>query len=315
MINKLLEIRNCSVRDQDDKALISNVTFSVGKNERVGMIGESGSGKSMTIKALLGIVPPNLRMNAETIKLGGVDLSGCTDRERKEIIGTQIGFVPQNTVAYLHPLIKIKKQIADSFMTYRLGTAAQAQQKATELLRLVGITEPERIMNSFPGQLSGGMRQRVNIAMALMCNPRLIVADEPTTALDCIVQKQVTELFFRLSMEKETAVLMVSHNLNMLKKYCDRIIVMYAGQIVEMGETEQIFRNPGHPYTRALIDVIPKLNQDRSKPLTEIPGYVPEIERDRKDCLFYDRCKYATERCRQELPLHTDDTHYVKCIL
>ena len=315
MTNKLLEVRNCSVRAQNHKALISNITFSVGKNERVGIIGESGSGKTMTIKALLGIVPNDLKVTAETIKLGDVDLLNCTDKERKEIVGTQVGFVPQNTVAYLHPLIKIKKQMTDGFMTYKMGTLEQARQKAMELLKLVGIADPERIMNSYPGELSGGMRQRVNIAMALMCNPRLIIADEPTTALDCIVQKQVTELFFRLSMEKETAVLMVSHNLNMLKKYCDRIVVMYAGQIVEMGEKEQIFQNPRHPYTRALIDVIPKLNQDRSKPLTEIPGYVPEVNRDRSDCLFYDRCKYAEERCRQTLPSYTDDAHYVKCIL
>lgn len=315
MTNQLLEICNCSVRSQDGKALISGVSLSVGENERVGIIGESGSGKSMTVKALLGIVPKGLCVEAESIQLGGIELLKCDESEKKKIIGTQIGFVPQNTVAYLHPLIKIKNQIADGFLAYRLGDAKAARQKANELLRQVGISEPERVLNSYPGQLSGGMRQRVNIAMALMCSPQLIVADEPTTALDCIVQKQVTELFFRLSEQKGTAILMVSHNLAMLKKYCDRIVVMYAGQIVEMGDTEQIFTCPGHPYTKALIDVIPKLNQERDKPLVEIPGYVPEVNRDRKDCLFYDRCPHATERCRQELHPTENEKHFVRCIL
>lgn len=311
----VLQLQGCTVTDALDNVLIHDVSLSVGTHECVGIIGESGSGKTMTARAILGLLSKDLKLSARQMSLCSQDLLTMNEKQKRAVIGQEIGFVPQNTVAYLHPLIRIRNQIADGFVQAGRGTRQQGQAKAEQLLASVGIRDPKRVMNSYPGQLSGGMRQRVNIAMALMCDPQLIIADEPTTALDCIVQQQVTELFFQLHQQRNTAILMISHNLTMLKKYCDRIIVMYAGQIVEAASAQEIFDHPHHPYTRALISVIPRLDQDPNVPLTEIPGYVPEKNRGRTSCLFADRCAHCQPQCRQPLQFSDALPHFSRCIL
>lgn len=311
----ILELKNCTVTDKKQNSLIQQVSLEVKENECVGIIGESGSGKTMTARALLQILPMNLKVSAEAMKINGHDLMKMNAQQKSAVIGSEIGFVPQNTVAYLHPLIKIKNQITDGYLNAKKGTKKEAFVKALELLSLVNISDPMRVMNSYPGQLSGGMRQRVNIAMALMCDPKLIIADEPTTALDCIVQKQVTELFFKIHQERHVALVMISHNLMMLKKYCDRIIVMYAGQVIEMGTVDEVFNHPKHPYTKALIAVIPNIHQDPEQPLIEIPGYVPEKGRNRSSCLFAERCLECRKECLEPLVFNQSDSHFVRCAI
>ena len=311
----VMQLKGCTVEDARKNILIHDVSLEVGENECVGIIGESGSGKTMTARAILGLLSRDLKLEAEEMTLDGEDLLAMNPRQKRDTIGKKIGFVPQNTVAYLHPLIRIRSQIADGYQKAGRGTKKEGEAKAEKLLALVGIHDPVRVMNSYPGQLSGGMRQRVNIAMALMCDPRLIIADEPTTALDCIVQKQVTELFFQLHEQYNTAILMISHNLTMLKKYCDRIVVMYAGQVVEAGTTEEVFEHPSHPYTKALMEVIPRLDQDPNVPLLEIPGYVPEKDRGRSSCLFADRCPNCRPQCREPLQINEEQTHFSRCVM
>ena len=313
MIPSLLDVRHCSVMDTRGQALIHDVSLSVRESECIGIIGESGSGKTMTARALLGLLSEDLKLQAEAMILGGQDLLTLSPKARRQVISSTIGFVPQNTVAYLHPLIRIRNQITDGYLAQGLGTPKEALVKAEQLLASVGIQDPQRVLNNYPGELSGGMRQRVNIAMALMCDPQLILADEPTTALDPIVQKQVTELFFQLHQTRHVALLMISHNLNLLRKYCDRIVVMYAGQIVEAGPTAEVYDYPQHPYTQALISVIPQLDQDPNLPLAEIPGFVPEKDRDRTSCLFADRCRLCTPECRQPLTIQEETAHFVRC--
>lgn len=315
MNTPLLELSGCTVRDRQGEALISRVSLRLHPRERVGIIGESGSGKTMTIKALLDILPSGLSMEAHALKLNGIDLQHVSKAEKRRLIGAQVGFVPQNTTAWLHPLLKVRDQITDGFLAARCGTKKEALEKARSLLSAVGFQETERILNSYPAQLSGGMRQRVNIAGALMCDPALLLADEPTAALDSIVQKQVTDLFLKLSQNSHAAMLIISHNLMMLRRCCDRILVMYGGQVVEAGPAEAVFTHPLHPYTQALIAVMPRLDQDPSEPLMEIPGCVPEHSRDRQSCLFADRCRWTSEACRRPLPRMADEDHAARCLM
>lgn len=315
MSTPLLELCDCTVRDRRGEALISRVSLRLHPQERIGIIGESGSGKTMTIKALLNILPSGLTMDAQTLRLSNTDLLRASKETKRSLIGRQIGFVPQNTSAWLHPLLKIRDQITDGFLALHCGSKKEALEKARSLLEAVGFPDAQRVLDSYPAQLSGGMRQRVNIAAALMCGPQLILADEPTAALDSIVQKQVTDLFFELSQNRQAALLIISHNLMMLRRCCDRILVMYAGQIVESGPAEAVFTHPLHPYTQALMAVMPQLDQDSSQPLMEIPGLVPERKRDRQSCLFADRCRWASEACRRPLPAMADEDHAARCLM
>ena len=313
-MSDVVRIKGCNIRDSKG-VILSDISLSIGERECVGIIGESGSGKTMTVKALLGILPEDVDMTVDRIEIDGVDISKLKRRELRKIRGTNIGLVPQNTVDYLHPYIKISKQMIDGYLTYHKVSRRDALMKATELLVHTGIQDTMRVLDSYPSQLSGGMRQRVNIAMAMMCSPRLIIADEPTSALDSIVRHQVAKLFFTLSEEEGFSILLVSHDLEFMKKYCDRIIVMYAGRIVEEAETEELFENPQHPYTKALLSLMPDFNHDRAEKLPELPGFVPEEDRGRKSCIFMDRCPYAKPECGENVIRRDKDGHMVLCNL
>lgn len=295
----LASIRNLTVFD-GRHILVKGLDLDIAPGDLLGVAGESGSGKTMFVRAMLNILPEGVSYTAERLEMFGTDCRGLSPAAWRKLVGAHIGLVPQNTIYYLHPMMKIRRQIADSFVSYKRGTRAQGLQRAADLLMQVGFDDPERVLNAYVWELSGGMRQRVNIAMALMNSPDLLIADEPTTALDAAIQRQIMELFMDISRETGIAIMMISHDLGVLHHYSRRSMIMYAGRAVEAGSTEAIFRTPAHPYTRALIGVIPSLHQ--TERLVEIPGHVPDSGRETDLCIFRDRCKEVCDRCQGIVP-------------
>lgn len=313
-MNETVILKNLNIKS-DNNTLVSKLSMTIEKGEIYGLVGESGSGKTLTAKSIINLLPDNLEYSADEIWTGGTDILKMSRSDRREHIGKNIGYIPQNTVFYLHPMIKIKNQIYDGYLHHTNKSKREALEKATILLNKVGFDNPKNILNFYPWQLSGGMRQRVNIAMALMNDPKLIVADEPTTALDSTVQRQVMDLFREINMELGISILLISHDLGLIKHYSHSIGVMYAGQIVESGKTEEIFKNPKHPYTQLLIKIIPSLKIKKYEPLAEIPGYVQDTGRDTEGCLFIKRCPYAMDECKIYVREDEDNGHYYKCNL
>ena len=313
MRKKLIDIENLTIK-AEEKTLVNSVTFHVCEGEMLGIVGESGSGKTLTVKGVVNLLPEGLDIKADKVEVFGKDFYHMPYRERRELVGRKLGLVPQNTVFYLHPMIKIKNQMADGYLHYNKVTKEEALARCEDIMSQVGLRDTKRVLNSYPWQLSGGMRQRVNIAMAMLNNPGLLIADEPTTALDSTIQKQVMDLFQNINKKMNTTMIIISHDLGLVKYYCDRIIVMYAGRIVEMGNKNELFENPCHPYTKALISVIPSLNIKKEERLSEIPGYVPEDGRDMEGCIFRDRCEFASEECQNpEKKNFVSETHYHTC--
>lgn len=313
-MSDVVRIENCNIKDSKG-VILKDISLSIADRECVGIMGESGSGKTMTVKALLGILPDDVEMTSSKLEIDGVDITKLKKRELRKIRGTNIGLVPQNTVDYLHPYIKIKEQMIDGYLTYHKEKKSEALKKAAKLLAHTGIKDTERVLESYPSELSGGMRQRVNIAMAMMSSPRLIIADEPTSALDAIIRHQVATLFFSLAREEHFSILLVSHDLQFMKKYCDRIIVMYAGRIVEEADAETLFTSPMHPYTKALLSLMPELNYDRRETLPELPGFVPEEDRGRESCIFASRCSHCMPECIKTVKKIEIGDHMVLCNL
>lgn len=288
-----LEVRGLSVRDASGRALVAGVDLAVAPGEVLGVVGESGSGKTITARACLGLLPAGLTCACEHLVVAGTDVLGLDAREHARLLGEGVGFVPQNTAEYLHPLVRVRDQMADGYRAWHGATKRAALVRARELLDRVGIAEPDRVLAAYPGQLSGGMRQRVTIAMALMGDPSLIVADEPTASLDCILARQVAELLVHVARERGVAVVLVSHGLGMIRSCCDRVAVMYAGHVVESGPCAEVFCLDGHPYTRALAQALPGWAAGaagRPARLTDIPGTMPEEGRATDTCLFAPRC-------------------------
>ena len=281
-MDKLIEIENLTITDKTNgRVIASGISFELRDGEILGFVGESGSGKTLSMKTVVNLLPDNLIYTCDKFAVLGNDYRKISDREKKKIIGGQIGLVPQNTVFYLHPMFRIKNQIIDGYMLYNKKSKTEALEKAREKLKTVGFDNPDRILEMYPWQLSGGMRQRVNIALALMNDPKIIIADEPTTALDSTLQAQVMDLFKNINETMGVSVVIISHDLGVIKKYSHRIVVMYAGQILEEAASSELFENPIHPYTKALIRVIPSLNIKKDERLVEIPGFVPEKRQKR----------------------------------
>jgi len=269
MTERLLSIKGLAIKDMHDRTLVEDVDLELYEKEFVGIVGESGSGKTLSVRAALQLVPEELNVSFSESEILGKSIASLTDSEKRYLIGSGIGFVPQNTVAFLHPQIKIKHQIADAYMVHLKRKKKEALAKAESLLLKVGIKEPKRVLNSYPVQLSGGMKQRVNIAMALMTAPKVIVADEPTTALDTVVQKQVMQLFSELHEKDQVSILFISHDLKLIKRFCDRVYVMYKGRIVETGNTLDVFRQPKADYTKVLLGLIPNLKKSKRKSIVK----------------------------------------------
>ena len=295
---------------------VDGVSFNIAKGETMGIVGESGSGKSVTSSSIIRLLPPRTgKIVGGSIEFEGKDVLALSKKELNDFRGKDIAVVFQDPMTSLDPVFKIGKQMTEMIMAHQNVTKDEAWKMAVEALNKVGIPEPEKRMNSYPYELSGGMCQRVIIAMAVCCKPKLIIADEPTTALDVTVQAQVLELLKDLQRNMDTAILLITHNLGVVWEMCDKVMVMYAGNTVEFTDTKTLYSNPCHPYTWGLLDSMPKLSDESKGELKTIPGTPPDLRLTGKCCNFYNRCPYVTEVCTQSVPplVEVEPGHFVAC--
>jgi dipeptide transport system ATP-binding protein len=304
----LLEVEGLTVTfgsESDPLIAVDGVDLSLDAGEIVGCVGESGSGKSVTALAIMGLVDFPGRVAATRMRFGDRDLLGLSDGDRRSLIGKDIAMIFQDPLASLNPCFSVAFQLGETLRVHgtdeEKSSSRARRARALELLQQVEIPDAEARLSAFPHQLSGGMAQRVMIAMAIACNPRLLIADEPTTALDVTVQAQVLELLVRLQRERGMALLLITHDLAVVAETVQRVVVMYAGQAVETGPVPEIFDTPKHPYTQALLAALPEHNADRTR-LKAIPGVVPGQHDRPAACLLSPRCDYAVDRCRREAP-------------
>ncbi|MEH6526950.1 MAG: ABC transporter ATP-binding protein [Sneathiella sp.] len=299
--------------------VLNHVSLELLNGEILGIVGESGCGKSMTALSVMGLVPsPPGNVTGGSISLEGEELTTASNKRMREIRGGIISMIFQEPMTSLNPVFNVGDQIAECVLLHEDVTKAEAWQRAVEMLTKVGIPEPEMRASSYPHELSGGMRQRVMIAMALSCHPRVLIADEPTTALDVTVQAQIFDLLKDLQKETGTAIIMITHDMGAIAELADRVAVMYAGHIIESGPTNEILTNPQHPYTRGLIACVPHLEDNPSEVrpyLSEIKGVVPSLIDLGKGCAFADRCAYKTPECEEQQPLieAVAEGHSVAC--
>jgi peptide/nickel transport system ATP-binding protein len=291
-----IAVRNGAVRTVD------GVSFTVGRGELLGVVGESGCGKTMTALSIMRLLPDGGRIAGGRVLLGGEDLATLSDKEIRQVRGKRIGMVFQDPMTSLNPTIPIGRQVAEPLRLHTELSSRQITDRATEVLELVGLPQPAKRLNAFPHELSGGMRQRVMIARALACDPELLIADEPTTALDVTIQQQILELIDDLRSRLGMAVILVTHDLGVIAGRADRVAVMYAGRIVEVTDTTRLFGNPRHPYTEALFEALPENAARTGDKLYSIPGLPPDLVTPPTGCRFAARCRYATEQCRTEDP-------------
>jgi len=280
---------------------VEGVDLELDEGEVLGIVGESGSGKSVAMLALMGLVPFPGRVRARTMRFGGSDLLKMSERERRRLTGKDVAMIFQDPSTSLNPCFTIEFQLTETLRLHLGLDGRAARRRATELLELVGIPAAARRMTDYPHQLSGGMNQRVMIAMAIACNPRLLIADEPTTALDVTIQAQILELLRTLQQQRGMALVLITHNMGVVSEMARRVCVMYAGQVVEQRDAVALFADPQHPYTAALLAALPE-RSDGSRRLANIPGVVPGAYDRPAGCLFAPRCPWATERARCERP-------------
>ena len=299
-----IEIRSGVVR------ALSGVDLHVNPGETLGIVGESGSGKTMTALSLMGLLPQGGKVSSGSIILDGQDLTQLPLKEKRKLRGTKVGMIFQDPLTSLNPTMKIGLQVCEPLRVHEGLSKKEALERAVEILKRVGMPRPEVVINNYPHQLSGGMRQRVMIAMALVCKPRILIADEPTTALDVTIQKQILNLFLELQESDRMSIMMVTHDIGVAAQVADQIAIMYGGIILECGATRQVLETPANPYTKALIAALPKSgNRER---LVAIEGQPPTIVHMPPGCPFSNRCTYATEACRQSVPeLKPIDEHHM----
>jgi peptide/nickel transport system ATP-binding protein len=293
---------------------VNGVSFVVGEGELVGIVGETGCGKSVTVRSIIGLVKPPGRIVGGSAKFGGADLLELSRRRLRRFRGTQISFIPQNPWGALNPILPIGRQMENVIRAHRRASGAECRKRSLEMLERVGISDPERVTRGYAHELSGGMAQRVVIAIALLLDPRLVIADEPTTGLDATIQRQILDLAMDLMAADNRSMLLVTHDLGVVAQYCRRVIVMYAGKVVESGPVDQIFGNPAHPYTRALLDAIPQ----PGKELVSLAGRVPNLIDYPTGCPFKARCHYAFGACDRETdlrPLDGQEGRLIACHL
>lgn len=295
---------------------VNSVSFGLHAGELLGVVGESGSGKSVTMMSLLRLLPmPPAELRDGTVMLNGRDILKISDEELRKVRGKDIGFIFQDPMTSLNPVFTVGYQVMEPLRKHMGMSKAQARIRAKELLELVGIPDAERRLRDFPHQFSGGMRQRVMIAIALACDPKVLIADEPTTALDVTIQAQILELVKELREKLGMAIIWITHDLGVIAGIADRVMVMYGGQIAEQGPVKEVFRDPAHPYTRALLRTMPKLTGEREARLRVIEGQPPILGRHPTACAFRDRCEHAFARCSEENPERHDlgEGHDVAC--
>lgn len=293
--------------------VIESLNFSVAPGETLGLVGESGSGKSMTAAALLGLLPWGGRISRGSVRLGEQELTHLSARALRELRGREVGMIFQNPLSSLNPSMTVAQQIAEPYRLYLGADARAGRARALELLQEVGVPDAERRLDDYPHQFSGGMRQRVMIAMALACKPKLLIADEPTTALDVIIQAQILKLIRRLQREHGMAVIFITHDLSLVAEYADQVMVLYAGRTVERGRTPEFFANPRHPYSRALLNSIPRLANGDAR-LSDIDGLPPRPQAFPTGCRFAPRCTLRTEDCELHYPPASGEGHQFFCV-
>src|SRR5436305_2664134 len=290
---------------------VDGLSFEVESGETLGIVGESGSGKTMAAMSIMRLLPRGGFIASGEIRLNGKDLVKMSDAELRKIRGNEIGMVFQDPMTSLNPTMTIGRQIAEEVLIHRDVSKQEAMDRAAEVLDLVGLPHPRERLKDYPHQLSGGLRQRVMIAMALACDPKLLIADEPTTALDVTIQAQILDLLDQIRQELGMGIILITHDMGVIAGRADRVVVMYAGLKVETAETVELFTNMHHPYTEALLASIPQLDQDKGQELYSIPGLPPDLRRPPLACRFAARCAFATEICRtKEPPLGGDDPNH-----
>lgn len=303
---KLLEVKNLKTTFKTVRGTVTaidGVSFSIDKGEILGVVGESGCGKSVTSQSIMRLYDEkNLAIYQGEIYFKGENLLDYSEKQMRKIRGNRISMIFQDALSSLNPVYTLGNQIAETIMLHQKVGKKEAWEKAEELLRLTGIPAPEKRISCYPHELSGGMRQRAMIAMALSCQPELLIADEPTTALDVTIQAQILDLIVKLNKKLDMGIMLITHDLGVVAQVCQRIIIMYLGQVVEEGSVDEIFDNPKHPYTQGLIKSIPTLSTNKDERLYMIKGTVPALGQEGDGCRFCERCNYATPQCRTTSP-------------
>lgn len=305
MAEPLLEVRKLRTefkRGQNKVMAVSDIDFKVHRGEVVGLVGESGCGKSVTSLSIMRLLKDTPgEITGGSVLFDGTDLTKLKENEMRQVRGKDLAMIFQEPMTSLNPVLRIGKQLEEPIMMHLNYNRRQAREHAIHMLRQVGIPRAEEVVDDYPHQLSGGMRQRVMIAMAMSCSPKLLIADEPTTALDVTIQAQILDLMTRLKEEEGTGMLLITHDLGVVAEMCDRVVVMYAGRVVEEAEVEELFENPQHPYTQGLIRSVPKLRQN-SRRLESIAGNVPDLSQMPAGCKFAPRCPHVMESCLVKEP-------------
>ena len=317
---KLIELKDLQITFGSGKkkfVAVDHVNFDIYKGETFSLVGESGSGKSVTAYSIMGLTAYPGRLVGGTVWFNGHQIDKMTEKEFRKIRGNEVSIIFQDPMTSLNPVYTIGNQIVEVILLHTKKTKQEAWARARELLELVGINEPDRRLKQYPHELSGGMRQRVMIAIALACEPKLLIADEPTTALDVTIQAQILELMNDLRHKLGMSIIMITHDLGVVAQMCEKIAVMYAGHIVEYGTTDEIFYNPQHEYTKGLINSIPKLNAEEKERLVPIEGQPVDLLNPPAGCPFAPRCKSCMKVCLNKMPPRTElsDTHYTYCWL
>ena len=316
--NNVLEIRGLNSYFFTEKGVapaVDGLDLDIPKGKIIGLVGESGCGKSMTAKSIMGLLKYPGRVAGGSIRFEDQDLTRLSDKELRKICGNDISMIFQEPMTSLNPVLKVGRQVRETLLVHNpTMSKAEAQQRVVEMFQRVGIPEAEKRYDCYPHELSGGLRQRVMIAMAMVCKPKLLIADEPTTALDVTIEAQILRLMKELRDETGMSVLIITHNMGVVAEICDYVYVMYAGKIMEQAETFELFDHTMHPYTKGLLDSIPRIGQNAER-LHTIPGVVPNLLHLSQGCPFSNRCEYATDQCRTEkAQLHpVAPDHQVRC--
>ena len=316
----LLEVKNLNTSFHIGVGTVQavrGVSFSVAEGESIGIVGESGSGKTQTMLSVMGLLPSYAEINADSMLFNGRELTKLTAKEMRAIQGSEIGMIFQDPMTSLNPLFTVENQLTEPLRIHQKMSKSQARARALELLNLVEIPNPEARLKQYPHEFSGGMRQRVMIAIAIACNPKMVIADEPTTALDVTIQAQILDLLNHLKQETKTSIIMITHDLGVIASMCSRILVMYGGTICEEGTAREIFYDARHPYTWGLLNSIPKIHGDPNEKLIPIHGTPPDMLMPPKGCPFAPRCSHCMPVCREYMPPRSvlSDTHAVSCHL
>jgi peptide/nickel transport system ATP-binding protein len=323
-VSPLLEVRDLRTHFFTSDGVVravDGVSFDLSPGETLGIVGESGCGKSVTALSILRLIAPQTgRIVGGSIRFGGRELTTLSNEEMRELRGHRIAMIFQEPMTSLNPVLNIGTQIAESVVRHLKLPWRAARDRAREMLELVRIADPKQRLDEYPHQLSGGMRQRVMIAIALCCNPQVLIADEPTTALDVTIQAQILDLMLELKEKLGTAIILITHDLGVVAETCERVLVMYAGRIVEQAPAASLFARPRHPYTRGLLQALPRADAGSDRPgarprLTEIPGLVPALTQPIPGCAFVPRCAFAAERCGATAPTleEMEVSHLVSC--